>query len=280
MAEVVTKNQATISLIWPKKPTYLSGVRYFFSTRRGGVSQGGYASLNLGGHVADDSQAVAINRQHLLMAAKMAAKSCTTGRGVESVCYLNQVHGTTTVEASDWSTPPDADAMVTQKPGVVLAILTADCAPVLFVDYEARVIGAAHAGWRGSCAGVLESCLDAMIRLGARRRHIDTMIGPCIRRDSYQVDPPFVEAFQTHSGNKVALAGQNFFSKQKNVDKLLFDLPRYICERLEIYGLLREKIDDVLLCTYQKRDDFFSHRRATQSNQAPCGRQVGGVFLE
>ncbi|MEO5350011.1 MAG: polyphenol oxidase family protein [Magnetococcus sp. YQC-3] len=140
MTGLPTKNQETIPLLLPERLAELSGVRFFFTTRRGGVSQGRYASLNLGGHVGDDPAAVACNRSRL--------ESLWEGR---ELCYLNQVHGERCVELAGArpDSPPDADAWMTRQSGVVLAILTADCVPVLLADGTARVIGAAHAGWRG-----------------------------------------------------------------------------------------------------------------------------------
>ena len=272
MAEVTRENQETIPLLLPKKAARVPGVQFFFTTRRGGVSQGSYASLNLGQHVGDNPLAVSSNRARV--AAALAVE------GASAVCYVNQVHGTTTVEAAFWPmAPPDADALVTRQTGLVLAILTADCAPVLFADVDARVVGAAHAGWRGSVSGVLESCLDAMIRLGANQKRIHALIGPCIQQPSYQVDRDFKKALLTDSHNKIAFEARKIFSEQKKVATLLLDLPGYVRGRLEFYGLLRERIYDVSTCTYQKESDFFSHRRATQRGCSPCGRQIGGVFL-
>ncbi|MBF0460083.1 MAG: peptidoglycan editing factor PgeF [Magnetococcales bacterium] len=271
MTGPLTENQETIPLIRPERWMAVPGVQFFFTTRRGGVSQGRYASLNLGGHVGDDPGAVACNRARV--------EAIWAGR-IQQVCYLNQVHGTTTVEAGNWSpsTPPDADAQVTRQPGLVLAILTADCAPVLLADGTARVIGAAHAGWRGGLSGVLESCLEAMLRLGAHRERIHALIGPCIRQSAYVVDETFQAAFITHA-EKNALDCKKFFSKQNNAGRLHFDLPGYLQARLKSCGLSEERIHDAELCTYSKNNDFFSHRHATHRGLAPCGRQIGGLFL-
>lgn len=276
MAEEAIRNQETI-LLSPKKMPNVPGAQFFFTTRRGGVSQGNYASLNLGEHVGDNPGDVSRNRARVATALTGTARRDAQ---VTSICYVNQVHGTKTVDANLWpKSPPDADALVTQQAGLALAILTADCAPVLFADSDAQVVGAAHAGWRGSVSGVLESCLDAMICLGACRERIHALIGPCIRQPSYQVDAAFRKALLTNPHNKIATETQKFFSKQEKIGKLLFDLPGYIQARLRFHGLLEERIHDVSLCTYQKENDLFSHRHATQHGQAPCGRQSGGVFL-
>ncbi|MEO5339083.1 MAG: peptidoglycan editing factor PgeF [Magnetococcus sp. MYC-9] len=268
-----TKNQETIPLLLPERSAEASGVQVFFTTRRGGVSQGSHASLNLAEHVGDDPVRVARNRAML--------EAVWSGK-VRQVCYLNQVHGATTVVlegAPGARQPPNADAWATRQTGLLLAIMTADCAPVLFADATARVIGAAHAGWRGGLEGVLESCLQSMCRLGAQPARIIGWIGPCIRRQSYSVDIDFQTAFAKH-GDKVALGYKKFFSEQNYTGTLQFDLPGYLQERLLFFGLQRERIHDVELCTYSENDEFFSHRRSTQQGLAPCGRQIGGIFLE
>ncbi len=271
MTGLPTRNQATIPLIRPESVAEVPGVQFFFTTRRGGVSSGRYESLNLGGHVGDDPSAVANNRARVV---------ALWGGRVRKIVYLNQVHGATTVTLTGDppDTPPDADGWVTQQEGIALAILTADCAPVLLADGTARVIGAAHAGWRGGLSGVLESCLDAMLRLGARREQINALIGPCIRQPSYIVGDDFQAIFAAHS-DKNAPSHKKFFSKQERDGRLRFDLPGYLRKRLGFYGLPEERIHDVKLCTCSEKNDFFSHRRATQQGLAPCGRQIGGVFL-
>ena len=278
MAEVTTENQETIPLFLPKNRQKAPGVHFFFTTRQGGVSQGSYASLNLGGHVGDDETTVGQNRARLLSALRTVVEP---GKPLPyALSFVNQVHGATTVESQDWSTnPPDADAQVSQRRGIVLTIMTADCAPVLFADSEAQIIGAAHAGWRGALGGVLESCIEAMIQLGARRERIYATIGPCIQQPSYTVNDSFREAFLSDPFNKMHLGYQKFFSKDEKAGTIQFDLPGYILGRLKINGLLKERIDYVSLCTYQNKTDFFSHRRASHAKHTPCGRQVGGLFL-
>ena len=278
MAEVDTGNQETIPLFLPKSTQKFPGVHFFFTTRRGGVSQGAYASLNLGGHVGDDATKVGQNRARLLLALRGLIKPGETPPYVLS--FINQIHGAITVESQGCSTDlPEADAQVSQQRGVVLTIMTADCAPVLFVDPEAQTVGAAHAGWRGALGGVLESCMETMIQLGARRERIYAMIGPCIQQPSYTVNDSFREVFTNDAQNKMHLGYQKFFAKHKKADTLQFDLPGYIKGRLEINGLLKERIDYVSLCTYQSKTDFFSHRRAGHAGETPCGRQAGGIFL-
>lgn len=282
MAEVGMENQETIPLLSPKNIWPVPSAPCFFSTRRGGSSLGSHASLNLGEHVGDDAKAVANNRGRVQKALAWHGGTRDhphSDARPNRVCHVNQVHGTTTVEADHWPTPPDADALVTDQRGITLAILVADCAPVLFADAEAQVIGAAHAGWRGSVSGILESCLDAMIRLGARRERIHALIGPCIRQPSYHVNETFREELLANPHNKIAEKCQKFFTRPGKVDTILFDLPGYIQERLVFHGLLKERTYDAMLCTYKKEDTFFSHRRATQRGLAPCGRHAGYIFL-
>ncbi|MBF0096356.1 MAG: peptidoglycan editing factor PgeF [Magnetococcales bacterium] len=271
MTDSPNGEQVTIPLLTAENGQGWPGIFYFFTTRHGGVSQGAHASLNLGTHVQDDAQAVAINRHRVAQ---------VLGPAVRWISFLDQVHGTHTVHttAEPWSTPPAADAQVSRTPGVVLAILTADCVPVLFADPQARVIGAAHAGWRGALHGVSEACLDGMRASGASINEIHAIIGPCIHAESYSVEPPFLEEFAHHS-DKMRLDYKKFFSKQNNIGKLRFDLPGYLRERLEMYGLSRERIHDAKQCTCSRNNDFFSHRHATQRHIAPCGRQMGGILL-
>ncbi|MBF0182954.1 MAG: peptidoglycan editing factor PgeF [Magnetococcales bacterium] len=265
------ETQETIPLLVTENHETLPGIIPFFSTRHGGVSQGNCTSLNLGQQVQDDPQAVAINRQRIVEA---------LGEKIHWSSFLHQVHGTTTVtaDAHPWPRPPEADAQITRQSGVLLAILTADCAPLLFADPQERIIGAAHAGWRGALYGVVESCLNEMVAAGAYVNQIHAFLGPCIHAASYEVDPPFYNTFAAQA-EKMRTDYKKFFSKQNNIGKLRFDLPGYLRERLETYGLSKERIHDAKQCTYSRNSDFFSHRYATQRNTAPCGRQMGGILL-
>lgn len=272
MTETGIGNQEAIPQFFPKTGPEVFGVRFFFATRHAGVSQGRYSSLNVASHVGDDWNAVQSNRLSLITALKQKESL---------LCLVNQVHGSKTVVAQSWSgLIPDADALVSRQPGIILGVVTADCVPVLFADPVSLVVGAAHAGWRGSVAGVLESCLEAMEKLGADYRRIEVRIGPCIRKPVYEVNLGFKTALMADSNNKILLNCEKCFSKHHNKGTLLFDLPKYVNERLLFHGLLKEKIYDVAACTYQNEDLFFSHRRASQRrDQVPCGRQISGVFL-
>ena len=249
----------------------LPGVRFFFTTRVGGVSKGSYRGFNLGLHVGDHPGKVIHNRALLLD---------RLGPLAERLCLVNQVHGRQSVEAAQWPAgPPDADALVTRRSGLVLGILTADCVPVLLADTSSRVIGAVHAGWRGALAGVVESCLADMVHLGAHAERITAIVGPCIRAPHYPVDIDFRDRFLTDASNKVDLDCQKFFSQPSKIGKVQFDLPGYVQAHMIFSGITKERIWDVELCTARMANTFFSHRRATTLGTVSCGRQMGGIYL-
>lgn len=264
------ENQANIHFLpWKISPPP-EGIEYFFTTRQGGVSQGAYSSFNLGDHVNDQPQDVACNRARLL--AQLPPQ-------INHLALVNQVHGVQTVQAGWQGLRPDADAIVTNRPGIVLGILTADCAPVLFADTKAGVIGAAHAGWKGALGGILESCVTAMEQLGAHREEMITLIGPCIQAASYQVDEAFRSHFLLAPENKLNEECQKFFSNETNPCILKFDLPGYVQARLIKHGMDLSQIFNREYCTYALEPLFFSHRRAVHHNQTPCGRQMAGLYL-
>ena len=166
---------------------------------------------------------------------------------------------------------PRADAMVTDKPGILLGILTADCAPVLFADSEAGVIGAAHAGWRGALAGVTDSAIAAMEQLGARRDHIRAAVGPCIAQPSYEVDGAFRDRFLADNPDNA-----RFFADGPS-GKPHFDLEAYVAHRLIAAGI--GEIEALHLDTYAEADRFYSYRRATHRGEADYGRQLSAIAL-
>lgn len=184
-----------------------------------------------------------------------------------------QVHGADCVEAGDWDegARPPADALVTDRPGVLLGILTADCAPVLLADPEAGVVGAAHAGWKGAVAGVTDSTIAAMERLGARRTRIVAAVGPCIAQASYEVDTGFRERL-----TGLDPANARFFA-QGRPDHFQFDLEHYVANRLEQAGI--GAIEPLSLDTYSDEARFFSFRRATHRAEPDYGRQISLIGL-
>ncbi|MEO5345711.1 MAG: peptidoglycan editing factor PgeF [Magnetococcus sp. YQC-9] len=263
------ENQENIIFPWKKSPK-LAGVLPFFTTRLGGVSQGGFSGFNLGDHVGDDPTHVAMNRAHLL--ASLAPHA--TG-----LALVNQVHGAE-VASTPWEgLRPDADAVLTHQPGLVAAVLTADCVPVLFADPDNGIVAAAHAGWRGAVAGILENTLQLLEKSGGRRELTWAWIGPCIGPAHYEVTADFREIIINATQNKIGMDCQNFFSNEKKSARMLFDLPGYVLARLIKTGLDARQIINLEQCTYALESLFFSHRRAVQRHQSPCGRQMGGILL-
>ena len=241
----------------------LEGLAHGFLGRRGGVSEGVIAGLNVGTGSQDDPAAVEENRR------RAAESVLPSGRLVT----VYQVHSPDCVIAEPWSLAdrPHADALVTDRPGLLLGILTADCAPVLLADREAGVVGAAHAGWKGALAGVTDRTLEAMERMGARRDRIAAAIGPCIGRSSYEVDEAFARRFEDVDGSN-----ERFFSNGRP-GRFQFDLEGYVAARLAAGGV--RQVDALGLDTYADEDRFFSFRRATHRAEPDYGRQVSLIGL-
>jgi YfiH family protein len=242
----------------------LTGIPHGFLGRRGGVSTGLAAGLNVGLGSGDDATAVAENRIR-------AARAVLPGAALVA-CY--QVHSSDCVTVTEpWSDVerPHADALVTIRSGVLLAIVTADCTPVLLADREARVIGAAHAGWKGAIAGVTDHTVEAMLALGARREHIAAAIGPTIAQPSYEVDEAFRDRFL--SGDS---ANTQFFAQGKP-GHWQFDLPGYVAARLASAGV--RAVETLGLDTYATPDRFYSFRRTTHRGEPTYGRQMSLIGL-
>jgi YfiH family protein len=243
----------------------LPGIRHGFFTRAGGISGGIYASLNCGLGSADERGRVAQNR------ARVAA---ALGQAPEALTTPYQVHGTVALAVSapvDPGARPHADALVTATPGLAIAVGTADCAPVLFADAAARVIGAAHAGWRGALAGVLEATVAAMEGLGARRDRVHAVLGPTISGENYEVGAELVARFCDADA-----ANARFFAAGARPGHAQFDLPAFIMARLAACGVAAA---DVALCTYADAGRFFSFRRATHAGENDYGRQLSAIVL-
>ena len=237
--------------------------RHGFFTRKGGASSGIFAGLNCGTGSSDQAEIVAINRARVADA---------MGLGVEALVSVHQVHSPDVVTVTaPFADRPRADAMVTATPGLALAVLTADCQPVLFADAKAGVIGAAHAGWKGARDGVMEATLDAMEALGARRGQITAVIGPCISQTAYEVGQEFFESFTDE-----APEARRFFVNG-NGDRYLFDLPSYGLWRLREAGV--GHADWTRHCTYRDPERFFSFRRTTHAGEADYGRLISVIRL-
>lgn len=244
----------------------LDSVAHGFLGRRGGVSTGVVASLNAGLGSEDDPDAVAENRRRAVAAVRPGGRLLTA----------YQIHGADAVTISsppreEWQRPR-ADALATDQPGLVLGILTADCAPVLLADREAGVIGAAHAGWKGALGGVTDTVVLAMEALGARRDRIAAAIGPCIARASYEVDAAFPRRFTADDP-----ANDRFFVDSDRPGHHRFDLGAYVAHRLAAVGV--RTVEALGIDTYADAERFFSFRRATHRGEDDYGRQIALIGL-
>ncbi|HEY4114404.1 MAG TPA: peptidoglycan editing factor PgeF [Rhizomicrobium sp.] len=242
-------------------------IAHGFFGRTGGVSEGIYASLNCGPGSGDERAKVIENRRRALaeLSRNPNAKLLT----------LHQIHSAQAVTVrAPWEIgeAPRADAMVTNQPNLALGILTADCAPVLFADAQARVIGAAHAGWKGAFGGVVGSCIAAMESLGANRANIAAAVGPCISQPNYEVGDEFTDRFR-----EADPANARFFTPSDRPDHFRFDLSGYVASRLTVSGI--ENVETVSACTYARESEFFSYRRATHRGEPDYGRQLSAVVL-
>jgi len=244
----------------------LAGVRHAFFTRDGGVSHGIYASLNGGVGSQDERALVDENR------ARMAA---ALGVGRDALITAYQIHSADVVVAeAPWTHEerPRADAIVTRVPGLAVGVSTADCGPVLLADAEARVVGAAHAGWRGALGGVTDAAIAAMERLGAKRERIVAALGPMISQPNYEVGADLVERFRAaEAGNA------RFFRPAARPGHALFDLPGYVAARLARAGI--GSIEDLDRCTYADEARFYSFRRTTHRGEPDYGRHVNAIAL-
>jgi polyphenol oxidase len=239
----------------------LPGVRHAFFTKKGGVSEGLYESLNVGAGSKDDPIAVAENRRR-----------AATHLGGELVTAY-QVHSATAfaVQGPWGSGPPEGDAVVTDTPGVICGALAADCAPILLADAEARVVAAAHAGWKGALEGIAEAAIERMEAFGAKRERIVAAIGPCIGPGSYEVGPEFYDRFVAHSEDAAR------FFRDGEADRRMFDLPGYVLDRLQRSGVAA--CEWIGHDTCADADLFFSNRRALHRGDADYGRLLSAIVL-
>ena len=241
------------------------GVRHAFFTRQGGVSTGIYDSLNLGRGSNDDPAAVAENRRRV---------GEHFGVGAASVLTCYQTHSTLVRVAEEpWGDDrPEGDAIVTVTPGLACGSLTADCAPVLLADAEARVVGCAHAGWKGALHGVVESVVTAMVAEGASAAGITAVVGPCIGPDSYEVGEEFRDRFKAREPASI-----RFFGPAPAPEKFLFDLPAFVLWRLEQAGVNDCEWTGHDTCADETR--FFSNRRAFRRGEPDFGRLISAIAL-
>lgn len=254
MAEAITDDSLTSD-----------AVRHGFFTRRGGVSGGIYTSLNCGFGSDDERDPVLENR------ARVAQSLGTSG---EQLCTVYQVHSADviTLDKPFDSDPPKADGLVSKMPGLALGALAADCAPILFHDPSAKVIGACHAGWRGALSGVGDATIAAMEAIGADRADIRAVIGPCISQANYEVGADFKVAFVDNDTEN-----RRFFVPSNREDHDRFDLSGYLVDRLTTFGV--GSVHALGLCTYADPDQFYSYRRKTHLGEADYGRQISAICL-
>lgn len=240
----------------------LNGVPHGFLGRRGGASAGPLAELNAGLGAGDDEAAVRANRAAAVAAVLPGATLVTAYQVHSATCV------TVTAPIAD-DARPRADALVTDRPGLALGVVTADCAPVLLADAQAGVVGAAHAGWKGALAGVTDATVTAMVALGARAERIVAAVGPCIARASYEVDDAFRRRFEAADA-----ANERFFADGR-AGHASFDLEGYVAHRLALAGVTR--VETLGLDTYADETRFFSYRRATHRGEPGYGRQISVI---
>ncbi len=239
-------------------------IAHGFFGRQGGVSTGLLVSLNTGYGTEDSRDNIDENRRRIAIAL-----------GATRIASVYQVHGASVVTIGadhDFNSRPEADAMVTNLPGIALGILTADCVPILFADPTAGVIGAAHAGWKGALAGVIQNTLDAMTALGADITNIHAAIGPAIQQRSYEVSDDLRQRFLAQYSTN-----ERFFTANAN-DKFQFDLPGYVAAQLKSAGL--RPIENLGVDTYSDPECWFSYRRATHNTETDYGRQLSAICLK
>jgi YfiH family protein len=243
----------------------VAGVRHGFFTRQGGVSTGIYTSLNVGFGSGDEEAAVRGNRTRV---------AGWFGRDFDELATVYQIHSAIAHPTrAKYAKPPEGDAMVTARPGLVLGVLSADCAPVLIADPQARIVAAAHAGWRGALGGVVASTVDGMVAQGADRGRLVAAVGPCIGQTSYEVGPEFLAAFTTESADF-----ERFFAPGATPDKRQFDLPGFVLHRLAEAGVAHAEWTGHDTCA--DGDLFFSNRRAFRIGEPDYGRLISAIMIE
>ncbi|MEI9852818.1 MAG: peptidoglycan editing factor PgeF [Sphingomonas sp.] len=242
----------------------LKRVPHGFLGRRGGVSTGLYDSLNVALGSRDDRRAIVENR-------RIATEAVLPGGRLVTLAQVHSSDAVAVATPFEDAHRPDADALVTNRPGLALGIITADCAPILFADVTARVVGAAHAGWKGALGGVVDATVAKMELLGARRDRIVAAIGPCIARASYEVDSPIHRGF-----TEADLDNQRFFTSGRP-GHYQFDLEAYVAHRLNRIGV--SDVEALGFDTYAEEARFFSFRRATHRDEVDFGRQISIIGL-
>lgn len=257
----------TVSYLTHGSLASIEFIKHGFFTRKAGVSEGFYHGLNIGLGSHDSKEHVIKNRALAMQA---------FGQSSNQLCMATQTHSAITVciDSLDYvnHTRPEADGLVTNLPGVVLGISTADCVPILFADPTHRIIGAAHAGWKGAIGGILGSTVTAMEKLGSKPSSLIAVIGPCIQPISYEVSFGFKRPFLEEKAEN-----EQFFSPSSKPDHAMFDLPGYVASKLRELGLL--KIYDLGVDTKSNEELFFSYRRATLKGEPDYGRGLSAIMM-
>lgn len=241
-----------------------NGIHHGYFTREGGVSGGIYQGLNVGIGSKDVPDHVVENRRRVT-----SQMGVSPGRLVTP--YQTHSPDVVTVSAPFPGERPNADGIVTATPGLAIGVVTADCGPILFADAEARVVGAAHAGWRGAIGGVLENTIESMLALGARRSSITAVLGPTIGPENYEVGPEFFAQFTEYNA-----AYDRYFRATGRDGYHMFDLWTFITDRLNTAGV---RVDALKQCTYADENRFFSYRRTTHRKEPDYGRQISTIAI-
>jgi hypothetical protein len=256
-------NQPVLDPIIDADLAAMRAIRHGFFTRQGGVSEGIYAGLNTGLGSSDDTAHVKENRQRIVQ-----------HLGADAFLTVHQHHSAVCIRTrAPWNpkVAPHADAIVTSTPGLAICAQAADCGPVLFADPNAKVIGAAHAGWKGALFGVLEATIEAMEAEGANRSNIHAVLGPSISAQAYEVGPDYAARF-----TDIDATHARYFTPSQKTGHKMFDLPAFTLDRLKKAGVSARSI---ARCTYGEPDLFFSYRRATHRNEADYGRLASAIML-
>ncbi len=246
------------------KSNLLHPFTHGFFLRQGGLSTGTFESLNCDLKSLDEKSIILENR-------KLVAKDL--GISLNNLITLNQTHSSKviTVKGPINSNITDGDAMVTLKEGIGLAVLTADCAPILFAEHETRIVGVAHVGWRGALDSIVENTVKEMIELGAKRQSISAIIGPCIQQENYEVGSEFLNKFLAENPKN-----KEYFVID-NRGKIWFDLPSLVLGKLTSMGITLTK--NIAKCTFELSNDFYSHRRNKKNKLQDCGRMISAITI-
>ncbi|MGN7613017.1 peptidoglycan editing factor PgeF [Magnetococcales bacterium HHB-1] len=279
-------------------PPASAAIHLFFTTRKGGVSQGVFSAFNLGLHVPDDPHHVLTNRR-LIKTHLQTLFDPVMGMANPEMIFVQQVHSNQALKVdahfprqeNPTQIPPEADAMITTETGLLLSILTADCVPILLYDAhqpQNRVVAAIHAGWRGTLAGVIDTTITKMKKAGAKANTIVAVIGPAIQAKNYQVGAEVYQAFKTQPAFKTVIdqlflydhGAQFTASTTHKKERWYFNLPKAVVFSLRQNDILDDNIHNVDLCTFENSDLFFSHRRASQQQKHSCGRMLAGIIIQ